>query len=91
MHMEVVEWSARLARKRAFRVRRLLAQQNIYYENTLALNRVASSRVKTVNKYSRTFISLLQLTTNQITPLAFTLENQNHSSLAPTLETLLES
>ena len=25
MHMEVVEWSARLARKRAFRVRRLLA------------------------------------------------------------------
>ena len=31
-------------------------------------------RLKTVHKYSRTLISLLQRTTNQITPLASTLE-----------------
>ena len=40
---------------------------------------------------SRTLTSLLQPTTNQITPLAFTLENQNYSPLAPyTVETHLD-
>ena len=45
-------------------------------------------KLKTVHKYSRRLISRLQLTTNQINPLAFTLENQNHLPLAPMLETL---
>ena len=30
-HMEVVEWSARLARKRAFRARRLLAPSSMMH------------------------------------------------------------
>ena len=46
----------------------------MYSKNTLALDRVTPSQVKTERKYSRTLISLLQQTTNQITPLAFTLE-----------------
>ena len=59
-------------------------------KNTLDLIESHPQRLKTVHKYSRTFISLLQRTTNQITPLASTLKKQNHLPLAPTTE-LLES
>ena len=59
----------------------------MFFKNNLALNRVTPSQVKTVHKYSRTLNWLFQPTTNQITPLAFTLENQNYSLPASTLET----
>ena len=42
--------------------------------NTLQLIESHPQRQKTVHKYSRTLISLLQRTTNQITPLASMLE-----------------
>ena len=42
---------------------------------------------KTAYKSSRTLISLLQASTNQIILQGFTLENQNHIPLAPSLET----
>ena len=59
----------------------------MYSKDTLALNQVTPSQVKSSLKNSRIPILLLQPTTNQITPLAFALENHNHSPLAPTLET----
>ena len=47
----------------------------MYSKNTQLLIESRPQRLKTVHKYSRTLISQLQPTTNQITPLAFTLEN----------------
>ena len=46
----------------------------MYSKNTLYLIESRLQRLKTVHKYLRTLISLLQRTTNQITPLASTLE-----------------
>ena len=45
----------------------------MYSKNTLAPNRVTPSKAKTAYKNSQTLTSLLQPTTNQIAPLAFTL------------------
>ena len=49
-------------------------QQNMYSKNTLHLIESRLQKLKAVHKYSRTLISLLQRTTNQITQLATTLE-----------------
>ena len=49
----------------------------MYSKNTLALNQVTPYKAKSIYKYSQLFISLLQPTTNQITPLAFTLETKH--------------
>ena len=46
----------------------------MYSKNTLLLIELRPQRLKTIHKYSRTLISLFQRTTNQITPLASTLE-----------------
>ena len=59
----------------------------MYSKNTLAHSRVTPLQVKTVYKCSRTLTLQLQLTTNQITRLPFTLKNQNHPQLASLLET----
>ena len=53
---------------------KLPIQQNMNSKNILHLIESRPQRLKTVHKYSRTSISLLQRTTNQIIPLAFTLE-----------------
>ena len=44
----------------------------MYSKKYPVLNRVTPSMLKTFHKYSQTLILLLQRTTNQITPLAFT-------------------
>ena len=50
-------------------------QQNMYFKNTLHLIESRPQRLKTVYEYSGTLISLLQQTTNQITPASFYAKN----------------
>ena len=59
----------------------------MYSKNTLALNRFKPSVAKTLYKYSRTLISLLQPTTNQIISLAFMIKKQNDLPLVSMIET----
>ena len=59
----------------------------MYSKNTLHLIESRPQRLKTVRKYPRTLMSLLQRTTNQTTLLASMLEeHQYYSPLAPLLE-----
>ena len=51
-----------------------LKQQNMHSKDTLHKIESPPQKLKTVHKYPRTLISLQQRTTNQITPLASTLE-----------------
>ena len=54
----------------------------MHSKNTQRLIESRPQRLKTAHKYPRSLITLLQQTTNQIIPLAFTLEtHQNHSPL----------
>ena len=63
----------------------------MYSKNTLRLIKSPPQKLKTVHKCPRTLMSLLQRTTNQITPLAFTLEtHQNYSRLTPMLKLLIQ-
>ena len=58
----------------------------MYSKNTLHVIESRLQRLKTVHKYPRTLILLLQQTTNQFTSLASTIEKPE--SFAPTLELL---
>ena len=60
----------------------------MYSKNNLQLIESRPQRLKTVYKYLRTLISLLQRTTNQITPLASSLEKPESLTASTTLESL---
>ena len=66
LHMEVVEWSARLARKRTFRVRRLLAPLSMMYIPLLRKKKKENLTNESKTKYRQTITKIKILNVNNV-------------------------